>query len=240
MTIKTSIVCAIALFAGAAAGETASAQAQPRSPRAFYLAVGASNLANGELDDRLISQGYPSFGETAISGTLGARSTLANGVTISGEWTGLLIGEHAHGDDDVGLGGGYATLGAGYGVALSERAILEPRLGVGVGGFGLWIDREEAAGEDPGIGFDEVLADPARVPARETVLGRDGLVVDLGATLEFVPGDPAGRGPVLGLRTGYLAGSLLSEWSTAGRPISDAPEASLSGPYLRILVGLRR
>ena len=213
--------------------ESAEGQQGLLGPGAAYLVAGVSGIATGELDDRLTSRGYPTFGRTAAALGIGAYRKLASGLMLGGEWHGLLIGEEPHEGRVVGLGGGYATLGIGYAVELSSRARIYPRLGLGAGGLGLWI---ESAADT--VGFDEVLADPRPAPGREPVLSRDGVVVDLGAGAELLPGGRS-RGALIGLRLGYLVARFgsRSNWQLYERTASGGPAATISGPYVRVVVG---
>lgn len=219
----------LVLAFGAGGAAPAEAQADFLGPGAGFIAAGGSGIATGELDDWLDARGYPTFGEAAVSIGLGGYRILSNGVMLGGEFNGLIIGEEAHEGREVGLGGGYATLGVGYMVNLSPRARVYPRLGLGVGGMGLWIDRADT------VDFEEVLEGEASAADRENVLSRDGMVVDLGAGAEFLP--RGRRGPLIGIRAGYLKASFDSAWNAYERTVVGGPEASISGPYIRMTVG---
>lgn len=225
----------LALSAGDA--EVAAAQAWGHwGAGAGYVSAGISGTATGELDDQLAARGYPTFGRTTQALGIGAYWILSGGVMLGGEWNGLSMGEEAHEGRTVGLSGGYATLSIGYALKLSPRVRVYPRLGLGGGGFGLWIGDE--GGE---VGFDEVLADPdayvADDPDDLTVLDRDGMVVDLGGGAELLPGG-RGRGLLVGLRLGYLAAPSHSDWGLVDRrTVSGGPAATIAGPYVRLVVG---
>lgn len=217
---------ALAVGVGVASAE---AQAELLGPGAGFIAVGASGIATGELDDWLSTRGYPAFGGTAVAVGFGGYRVLRSGVMLGGEFNGLIIGEEEHQGREVGLGGGSLTLGVGYAVDLSPRLRVYPRLGLGVGGMGLWIDRQDT------VDFEQVLAGETSVPDRENVLSRDGLVVDLGAGAEFLP---RGRGgPLVGVRAGYLNASFDSAWDAYEHTVVGGPQASITGPYARVTVG---
>lgn len=218
-------------------GGAESAEAQGiLGPGGAYLGAGLSGIATGELEDRLAARGYPTFGRTAGAVSLGAYRVLSSGVMLGGEWHGLIMGEEAHEGRDVGLGGGYATIGVGYAVELSPRARVYPRLGLGAGGLALWFESEADT-----VGFDEVLADPRPLPGRQPVLSHDGVVVDLGAGAEILPGG-RGRGPLIGLRLGYLGAwfGSSSNWQLYEYTASGGPSATIAGPYVRVVVGVGR
>jgi hypothetical protein len=230
---RSTLAGLLALARGLVGAGSAEGQEALLGPGAAYVAAGVSGIATGELDDRLAARGYPTFGRTATALGLGAYRILASGVMLGGEVHGLIKGEQARQGRGAGLGGGYATLGVGYAVALSPRARIYPRLGLGAGGLALRI---ESAADT--VGFDEVLANPGPVPGRQPVLSRDGLVVDLGAGAELLPAG-RGRGPLIGLRLGYLVTRFGSgsHWQLYDRTASGGPSATIAGPYVRVMVG---
>lgn len=230
IALRTTMAGLLALAFCLAGTASVEAQADFLGPGAGFIAVGASGIATGELDDWLSERGYPTFGGTAVTVGLGGYRILASGVMLGAEFNGLIVGEEPHEGREVGLGGGFATLGAGYMVNLSPRARVYPRLGVGVGGMGLWAESRDS------VDFEDVLEGP--VADRETVLNRAGMVVDLGAGAELLPGGR--RGPLIGLRAGYLALPFNPDWVTSyGHPVRGGPEASIAGPYVRVTVAGR-
>ncbi|HEU0078448.1 MAG TPA: hypothetical protein VFQ76_12400, partial [Longimicrobiaceae bacterium] len=206
-----------------------------RRPDAAFISAGVSGIATEELDDRLAARGYPTFGSTATAVGFGGYWGLPGGWMLGGEFNGLIIGDEPHQGRTVGLGGGYATLGVGYAVELSPRVRLYPRLGLGAGGLALWFESDDT------VGFDEVLADPGPLPGRQPVLSHDGVVVDLGAGAELLPGG-RGRGPLIGVRLGYLAALFGSDsdWQLYEYTASGGPPATIAGPYVRAVVGVGR
>jgi hypothetical protein len=219
----------LALALGGAGAASAEAQADLLGPGAGFIAAGTSGISTGDLDDWLAGRGYPTFGGSAMAIGLGAYRVLPGGVMLGGEFAGLIMGEEMHEGREVGLGGGSATLGIGYMVDLSPRARVYPRLGLGIGGMALWSERQDT------VEFEEVLAGESPAPGDETVLSRDGPVVDLGAGAELLP--LGHGGPMIGLRAGYLKAAFGSEWDTDERTVLGGPEASITGPYVRVTVG---
>ena len=237
--IARRAACALALCAGAA--EDALAQMQfILGPGAEFVGAGVSRLTTGELNDRLAARGYPTFGRTPLGVTLGGHRVLANGVMLGAEWHGIIHENQEHQGREVGLGGGYGTLSVGYAVDLSPRARAYPRLGLGAGGLGLWIEDQQ-----PDAAFDDVLADPARYRDtldrrdRETVLSHGSVLVDLGVGVELLS-RAQGRGPMIGLRLGYVVTPSATSWRLDERGVSGGPTATLAGPYVRMVVGTAR
>ena len=205
-------------------------------PGASYLGAGVSGIGTGNLEDRLAARGYPTFGRTAAGVGIGTYHILPGGLTVGGEWNGLILGEKDHQGNEVGIGGGYGTLGLGYMVELSPRIRIYPRFGLGGGGMGLWIERDSGA-----VGFDDVLANPKPIPEkdRDPVLSRVSVVVDLGFGAEFLPGG-WGRGLMVGLRLGYLAAPSSTSWQMYDQTVSDGPAVSIGGPYIKGMIGVGR
>jgi hypothetical protein len=208
---------------------SALAQQALLGPGAAFISIGSAHITTSELDDRLQANGYPTFGQSAKSGGIGAYRIFSNHLVFGGELTGLALGEKSHLGNEVGIGGGYATLGLGYMKQLSPRLRFYPRLGLGAGGVTMWIQRADT------VTFDSVLANPQPVPERERLLSRDGGVLDFGAGLEFLPKG----GWLLGVRAGYVAAAFGSDtnWWLQNGTATDGPKASIAGPYIRFVIG---
>ena len=237
--VRASLALLMMLVLGAATRLPAQEQLL-FGPGAEFFGLGLSRLATGELDDRLAAQGYPTFGRTAVGVSLGGYRIFRRRWTLGAEWQGIIQGAEEHQGRTVGFGGGYGTIGVGRVVELSPRVRVTPRVGFGGGGFGLWFDRPE-----PSVGFDAVLGDPDRYRdsvrgyLSETVLSHGSALVDLGVGVELLA-RATGRGPMLGLRVGYLAMPSTTEWQLRERPVTGGPEASLAGPYVRVMIGTGR
>jgi hypothetical protein len=227
--VTIAVLLALAVSGGVAQGQGIFGRG------AAFFGAGISGIGTGALDDRLAARGYPAFGRTATGVTLGAYHILPGGLTVGGEWHGLIIGDGMHQGRNVGIGGGYGTLGLGYIVELSPRTRLYPRIGIGGGGLGMWFESDSV------VGFDDVLADPQPVPDadREPVLSHGSVVLDLGLGAELLPGG-AGRGLMVGLRVGYLAAPSSGDWQLYDHDVSGGPRVTLAGPYIRGVVGIAR
>lgn len=224
---------AVALSVGA----TAPAMAQEwgfLDAGAAFLGVGISRIGTADLDEHLAERGHPTFGRTGRAFNVGAHMILPGGVTLGAEWHGFDVAAEEHEGHDVGLGGGYGTIGFGYVVELSPRVRIYPRLGLGGGGMGLWMESDSA------VGFDEVLEDPQpSVPVRQPVLSTGSAVVDFGVGAELLPGG-WGRGLMVGVRLGYVAAPFTSDWQLFDHAANGGPAASLGGPYIRAVFGVAR
>jgi hypothetical protein len=209
----------------------ADAQAALLGPGAAFIGAGVSHTRTTELDERLAAHGYPTFGRNPFTINLGAYRILSSRVLLGFEGNGLVFGEKSDEGGDVGTGGGYATLGVGYMLQLSPRIRAYPRLGIGAGGMGMWIENDADS-----IPFDDVLANPRRGSNKETILSRDGFVADVGAGVEFLRARRSGA--MLGLRVGYLIAPFSSAWDLVDTgKASSGPDATIAGPYIKVLIG---
>jgi hypothetical protein len=202
---------------------------------AGYFSAGVARTATGELDDLLAARGYPRFGRSAVSVSIGGYATVASRAMFGFEWNGIIKGQQEHQGRSVFLGGGYATLGAGYAMNVSPRVRVYPRVGLGVGGLGLSFETTEAS-----VGFDEALADPDGQAdlsrGFNPSLTREHEVLDVGAGAEFLP-SRNGRGTLIGLRLGVMIASDPNNWRLNRRPVTGGPAATMAGPYFRIVIG---
>ena len=150
---------------------------------------------------------------------------------LGAEITGLAFKETAQNGREYGLGGGYATLGVGYAKQLSPRVRIFPRVGLGAGGITLWVQEADTAT------FDFILANPQPVPARERLLSRDGGVIDVGGGLELL--SRRDHGWLFGLRAGVILSSFGDDtnWWTQNGTATNGPPASITGAYLRFILG---
>lgn len=229
------VVTLIALGSGPRA--IAQAQSEPSQSLTAFVGIGRSITATGDFSDRLVANGYPDFGSTPTAVSAGVNWVLRTGLLLSGEWSYLQLGGGERQGRDVGLGGGYATLGVGYALSPAPRVRFFPRLGIGVGGMGLWSEEPDDA-PDGDVAFDAWLANPNSNPDHAT-LSQASMVLDLGAGAEYLLHARAG-GPLLGLRLGYVATPFDQGWTRDGRTVTGAPRATVAGPYARIVIGWRR
>jgi hypothetical protein len=233
---STRVAALAALVFGIAAGPL-HGQAALIGPGAAFISGGVSQLATGDLDDRLAAEGYPTFGRKASTLGIGAYRIFSDRILVGFEGHGFIVGDEEHQGRTVGLSGGYATLGVGYVFTVSPRVRLYPRIGIGAAGIAL--EMESDAGP---VDFDDVLTGGVSAPlGRDPVLSRDGVALDIGAGIELLRSSRS-IGPLIGLRVGYLAAPFDSSWdyyerASYVREATEGPDATPSGPYIRIVIG---
>ena len=207
-----------------------------RTGYSAFVGAGASSVRTGTLDDQLAANGYPTFGNSGPSVNLSAYRLFSRGLMLGGEWHFIDMGNGRYQGREVGLGAGYGTLGFGFAVSPASRVRLYPRLGIGVGGMGLWRENVLTA---TSVALDDWLAAPSSDPAYVT-LSQASMVLDFGAGAEVALRRRGLAGPVLGLRFGYVATPFDQGWTVDGRAVTGAPESTVAGPYFRVLLGWRR
>ena len=194
-----------------------------------FFAVGTQFTNLGPLNDRISGAGYPTFASEMISLGGGGYGVVANRLMLGGEGHGLLTAEGAGRGRTVSVGGGYGQFNLGYLFSPTPNLRVYPLLGLGGGGLQLDIESEGTADN-----FDDVLSDPNR----SATVGRVSLLVSLGGGLEYQFGTPGdGRSARLGLRTGYVISAARSDWQLDDTSLSGGPDASLQGPFVRLIIG---
>lgn len=195
-----------------------------------YMTVGMSLLDTDGINGALRAQEYRSLSDRFF--TLGAGGHLVINQAVIGVEGEALLSEQASSTNDTfraALAGKRGMLQFGYLVYEGDNLDLYPLLGVGYGSTTLEI-LDPAAGS-----FNEVLANPRR----GAVLHKGGPLIgaSLGGDWVFEMARGQRRGPALGFRLGYDYAPVESDWSLDGTRLLGGPDLSLTGPYLRILLG---
>ena len=129
-------------------------------------------------------------------------------------------------------GGGMFAVDFGYKVINNDKLSLYPLIGIGGGGMTYSIsDRRDVlldTGENP--------------PIYQGTYSIANVLFDVGVRLEksfgFESGDCGKGGGMVGLELGYLISPSTDNWKTAsGASVVNGPDYSLSGFYIRLLVG---
>jgi hypothetical protein len=199
----------------------------PPSETRGYFAVGVNATDLGPLNDRLSANGYPTFSTELLSVGGGGYRVVADRILLGAELTGLVTPNQGFQGRDVFVGGGYGLFSLGYLFRPAPQLRAYPLAGFGAGGLVLTI------GDDGAANFDDVLEDPNR----SATLSKGSVLVSLGAGVEYQFGTPGGNGVRLGLRGGYLLSALDSDWQLDQDRLSDGPDATMQGPFLRLTIG---
>jgi hypothetical protein len=197
-----------------------------------YFGVGGNALDTDDLSDRVEARGYGALEPGGI-GFATAR------YQFRGRFVGGIEGHMTQRDEanngafEAKLSGRYATINVGY-LALDRPTIkLYPLVGGGYGDLTLRL-YEDAADPD----FDGTLDNPRRGSS----LSSRGWLLNAGLGGDFIVpirrSEDHTRGLAFGLRAGYLFDLSSGDWEQfSDENVGGGPEASLAGPYLRLLIG---
>jgi hypothetical protein len=67
-------------------------------------------------------------------------------------------------------------------------------------------------------------------------MNRSGGVIDIGGGIEFLR-STRGSGALFGIRFGYVIAPFNSSWNMYDRKVTGGPDSSISGLYLRGVLG---
>lgn len=227
---KLMIISILGLTLSAAELNAQHREHGSRRTATTYMTVGMSLLDMDGLNSSLRARDYQGMSDRFFS--LGAGGHLVINQAVIGVEGQALLSEQASSTNATfraTLGGQRGMLQFGYLVFEGDNLDLYPLLGVGYGSTKLTI-------VDPSAGnFDEILADPRR----GATLQKGGPLVGLAVGGDWVFEVARGkrRGPALGFRLGYDYAPVESDWSLDGTRLLGGPDLSLTGPYLRILMG---
>lgn len=195
-----------------------------RSPGgAGFFAIGTNVADTGPLNDRLRAAGYPTFDSALLSVGGGGYGVVGRRIMVGGEGHGLTSTTKGFSGRDVSVAGGYGLFTLGYLTRPLPAVRAYPQLGVGFGALTLDISSDGQAGT-----FDEVLQDPER----SAQLNRASFLGSLGAGAEY-----ATSGFRVGLQAGYVFALASSDWQLDDDTLNAGPDASMGGPYVRLIVG---
>lgn len=200
-----------------------------------YLMIGWNTPEFDRLTASLRAQGYPTFARDVPAFGGGGHFYIKR----------FLFGGEGHAfrsakgnvtlasvEFETTLDAGYGLFTLGYLLSTRDRLQLYPMLGFGGGMVKLKI----VAKNPPS--FEDVLD----APGRNAELASGGLLLNLGFGADTWLGIHRERrdysGVVLGVRAGYLFTPLAGDWHLDEKKIRGGPEFDLSGPYVRVLLGV--
>jgi hypothetical protein len=199
-----------------------------------YFSAGYQHPNLSALNKALTREGFGAVPENYITFGGGGHSIIKN-VVIGGEghsfsgkhtWT-----DRPGGPVETALDGGYGLFNIGYVVTAKKGLLVYPMLGIG--GGGLTLDVSDAP---QGATFENML----RNHQQGVKLENGGFLLNFQLAADYMmQGNEKGRGGLLvGIRGGYmLAPGQWDNWTWNDATIGDGPDASLSGPYVRLTFG---
>jgi hypothetical protein len=203
-----------------AAGFAAPAAEAPRA--ACHAMLGWSLADAAALNNRLMPFGYPRLSRGLVSLGCGGRIQIGR-LIFGGEYHYLFQGEADAEGYRISLDGAYGFFDLGA-VLLRRPGLLVYGL-AGIGGGRLSLKMRAARG----AAFDDVLADPGRDATLSSYPFLTQLVAaaDLRVSKRFF----------VGLRAGYVFAPGRAEWELGFESAPSGPDARLTGPTLRVVLG---
>lgn len=197
-----------------------------------YFMFGAQQTDFSQLNSSLKIERFADFSETAP--TLGGGGHAIFRRFLIGAQGHYLVTEKRTGDNGFQseLSGGFITLDLGLKLNASSTWLIYPVFSTGGGWLTLKIQ------EQGSLSFEDLLTDPGR----SVEIRKSGFLVSgaLGIDYVFRPGGNYSSGSggfVIGLRAGYQLMSGDRDWENETLTISNGPNASLDGCFVRILLG---
>lgn len=227
-------------LSGAAQAQLSRAWAEKESGK-WYFQFGAGQMDTGDLNNVLEKAGYSvvtrsplnDMSNSYVSFGLGTHGVV-NGVLIGWELNGLTSREttNAASTYRVTLGGGYGFVNVGYLAYSMEGLDIYPMIGIGGGGVHLKMVSRRT------LSFPQVVASPDQGVDLDT----GGFLLNPSLGLDYMlslSGDEKREsGVVFGLRLGYVLSPLTGAWKMDQTEVAGGPQASVTGPYVRLTVGL--
>ncbi len=192
-----------------------------------YFGIGVQTVEIADLNERLLTLGYPEFDRTMLSIGGGGYGLRGRTLMVGGEGYWLSSGESTVGGRDVSLSGGYGLFQIGYLYDTGTGLEIFPTAGFGGGGFSLALG-PTGTGDD----FDSVV----NSPNREATLRQGSLLVSVGLGGHYRFGAGSG-GPTLGLHAGYTFQPYTSNWRLGGNSLADGPDVGIEGLFVRMTIG---
>jgi len=197
-----------------------------------YSLFGRNTIGLGDLNEQLTNKGYSELSESFFLVGGGGHAILNSKWIIGGEGYSLLGDEVTTSNFNSSIMLTCAFFDVGYIVYSIKDLRVYPLVGFGVGGMNLKIAEDVES-----LSLDEVLDNPRR----GVELSTTGALLNLSIGVDYLvnfSGNAQERGGILlGIRAGYMVSPFKGSWTMDDVELSGAPEASMTGPYIRILFG---
>ncbi len=195
-----------------------------------YLSTGYQNIDIKNLNAQLKIHNFPELDKKFVA-MGGGGFGIMNNFVLGGEGFGLIGSEKSNQDYNISLFGGYGLFDLGY-VLYSENGLtIFPLIGFGGGGIDITINEKKL------VNFDDVLSNPKR----GSNLSVGGLILNIGMNaiynIDLFDNERNSRGFTIGVNFGYTHFLQLGNWTLFENEISNGPEVSISGFYLKFTIG---
>lgn len=208
---------------------TAFSQNQNQVPSAkLFVSGGYHFLDMTDLNSSLSSHFYPEVPHNYFS--IGVDYQIYDNQLIRDmEFLWFIKGKGTSGNYESGINGFMYLFNMGY-MALNLDSIhLYPLVGIGIGNISMTVT------ETSSPTFDSMLSGTPQ----NLRMSKTGFIINAGLGLDFVLGGNNGNPEFfIGLRGGYIYYPADNDWSANNITVSSGPSTSLSGGYVRIMLGI--
>lgn len=196
----------------------------------IYATVGGASTEIGGLNRNLLAFGFPTFTAEVPSLGIGGYGLVGDHWMLGGEGNAYFWGQGQRGRQDITIRGGYVLATVGYAFyPFSSRLPtfrVYPRLGLGAGTLRLRI-----------AGTADTFANALQTPEQGVTLTRHSFLTSAAAGAEIQLLRETTVRFRLGVEVGYLGAPASTDWKISDTPIFGGPDASLQGPFIRLLIG---
>jgi hypothetical protein len=199
-----------------------------------YFFSGGSFVDNRDVSTKMEDLGYPGFSRYNL--LLGGGGFRCHGRLVEGgDVEALLWRRNTSGNKESRFGAGRAVSYLGVSLLNKPHLAVFPLVGLGAGISSLRAGPIE-------VPFDSGFSVPSQTPPKGFMY-QGSFLVDLGIGAFFSRPSHGGkhRKLTLGLRSGYMFDPVEThKWFRDGISLKGGPDSNLSGPYLRLTIGISK
>ncbi len=198
---------------------------------AAYVMIGGSNLRLNNLNLVLNRMNLPTVGNYYLSYGIGGH-VIHNKLVVGLELVHTLENDSPGAlDFNTSVEANYGTLNFGYLLHSQKGLMLYPYTGLGLGRLTLRVTENNIHS------FEDITGYQKGSDSRST-----NILVNLGFAVDFFykynEKKKGQNNLVVGLRAGYILSPIRRHWRVNHIQVHDGPDARISGPYIRITLGL--
>ena len=198
---------------------------------AAYFIAGQNMMSLNRLNNTIEQRGFPTVAENYFAYGLGGH-VIHNKFVVGIELQRFIEKKKVSPKDfNTSLLGKYSLLNMGYLLYSKKGLMMYPLCGIGMGELKLRVIENNIHSFDDIDSYQKGSDSKTR-----------SFLVNLGFGLDyFFKFKERKRGKnklIMGIRLGYLISAVRSDWSVNHIRVGDGPIAGLTGPYVRVIIGL--
>jgi hypothetical protein len=197
-----------------------------------YFMFGYAGFNLESMNTQFTNNGYPELANGSITFGGGGHFVYQNFI-FGGEGHGNTGRGASNTNYNLKLNVGYGFFNFGYIIYHSPGINIYPMLGFGGGGATIAITGKNRHPEN----FDDLLDDPAR----ESYITNYGFLINFSIGADYIISGiktkTTSGGWLVGVKAGYILKAGGDDWYFNDNKIAGAPNAGISGPYVRLTFG---